>query len=154
MGKMSRDIDFEFIKPERPPDWFDVHKAKGAHFYDAPKQAFRDGLRAFPNWSLQAMKWRNFVVRPFGLKTEAPTNEGANLLHALPVYRDTATAFEAGLTDKHLTFSIDVRFEADDILFTTNIWFNHPLGRVYLAIVYFPHKLIMRAATRNLSSQV
>ncbi len=141
----------QFSKPNRSPDWYDVHTARGVHKFETPKAAFHASLEAFPFWVKPAMALRNLLVRPFGLHTSPPATQGQNPLAALPVHLDDAQLFEAGLTDKHLTFSIMVTFVGDHVHYRTNIWFHHLLGRAYLAVVYWPHKWIMQSTVRKLN---
>jgi hypothetical protein len=69
----------------------------------------------------------------------------------LPVVEETPKRYELGLIDRHLTFTIETELGGDTAHVTTNIWYNHWAGRLYLAVVLIPHKLILRGALRRLA---
>ncbi len=140
--------DKRFERPNRPADWYDIHEAQAAQAFACPKDAYFASLQHMPSWTNVATSIRNRVVKPFGLETGA----SSDLLQNMPVATDTAEIFEAGLVDKHLTFSIEVRFIGETIQYQTNIWYNHLAGRVYLAMVYVPHKIIMRHSANSVET--
>lgn len=100
-----------------------------------------------PPWVHGAMKMRNRIVGLFGLTT--PTM-GQGMLD-LPTVSETAQAYELGLIDRHLTFTLETRHQGDTAALTTRIWFNHWTGRLYLAVVLIPHKIIVKLSLRRLS---
>ena len=89
-------------------------------------------------------------MRLFGLKTKVEGRQ-EELMLALPVLHETPESYEVGLTDKHLTFTILTERSKTGTCLTTSIWFNHWTGRAYLALVYIPHKIIVRLAVRALA---
>lgn len=102
-----------------------------------------------PGWARLALAARNRVVALFGLRTG--TDQGGELMTSLPVLTDQPDLYECGLTDKHLTFTLATRLEGDAMSVTTSIWFNHWSGRLYLAVVLIPHKLIVKQMIRRLA---
>ncbi len=93
------------------------------------------------------MRLRNRIVGLFGLTT--PTM-GKGMMD-LPVAVETAQAYELGLIDRHLTFTLETLHQGSAATLTTRIWFNHWTGRLYLAMVLIPHKIIVKLALRRLS---
>jgi hypothetical protein len=96
-----------------------------------------------------ALAARNALMRPFGLVTEGP--KGAPLMLSLPVVEDSPAAYEIGTADKHLTFTLRTELDGAQARLTTSIWFNHWAGRLYLAAVLIPHKIIVRQALRGVA---
>ena len=135
-------------RPERPPDWSDRHAGPLAGDLSA-KAAYHEFLRNFPSWTLAAMALRNRVTRPFGLTGDGA--DGGDLMHTLPVVRDSPDCYEVGLRDRHLTFTLETAVTPGQVAVTTRIWFNHWAGRLYLTLVLIPHNLIVRHAIRRLS---
>lgn len=78
--------------------------------------AYLAGINNFPLWVRQAIAVRNFLVRPFGLKTEPQNTEirdDTSFLEILPVASVGSHLYETGLADKHLTFSIATNFKME-----------------------------------------
>jgi len=96
-----------------------------------------------------AMRLRHRIVAPLGLRTEGAA--GADLMATLPVVHESADRLEVGLADKHLTFTIETALSNGRAIIITRIWFNHWSGRLYLAAVLLPHKIILRHSLRGLA---
>lgn len=133
-------------RPLRPPDWSDSHTAPVRAEIPTARAAYEVALGQMPPWVHRAMQVRNRIVGLFGLTT--PTM-GQGMLD-LPTVQETATAYELGLIDRHLTFTLETFHGGDTASLTTRIWFNHWTGRLYLALVLIPHKIIVRSALRKL----
>ena len=144
--------------PQRQADWHDTFTGINGMPDQTAQEALAYALNHPPFWFLPAMKLRNLLVKPFGLITEQgldSTNQNdsaknENLLHHLPVALNEEHHFICGIIDNHLTFSIEVIKHDGNISLTTNIWFNHFMGRVYLGLVYPFHKLVMKHAIAQL----
>lgn len=132
-------------RPKQDPDWQDTHRGPVAPEYQTARQSFEAGFAALPGWVSVALRMRDAVVKRFGLTT---VSEGELSMTSLPVLQETPTTYEVGLEDKHLTFTLVTEQCDADVSVTTRIWFNHWLGRVYLAAVLIPHKIIVRHAIR------
>ena len=113
-------------------------------------QAYDKAFIALPRWVNWALALRNILMRPFGLTTSA--GDGSrNMMLQLPIAHESDSNYQVGLVDRHLTFTIETDMSADQVAVTTRIWFNHCLGRLYLAAVLIPHKIIVKNAVRNLA---
>ncbi len=134
-------------RPLRPPDWADVHSGPVRPAIGTARGAYETALGEMPPWAKAALAIRNRVVGVFGLETPDMGQGMADL----PVISETDEAYELGLEDRHLTFTILTQVRDGEAAVTTNIWFNHWAGRLYLALVLIPHKLILRGALRRLA---
>ncbi|WP_417524946.1 DUF2867 domain-containing protein [Marinovum sp.] len=140
-----------FARPIRPPDWQDSHAGPVAPRIETARQAYEEGFLRLPGWVSTAMRLRNRAMARFGLRTESSAGgSGKAMMLSLPVLSETAERYEVGLPDRHLTFTILTERTAAGARLTTSIWFNHWAGRVYLAAVLLPHKIIVKRALRGL----
>lgn len=138
----------EFTRPDRPPDWADTYHGPMRDPSLTARQAFFRGLETPPAWLSAAMGLRRLVVAPFGLR--GPPEGTGHFLGRLPVVADRPDHYECGLPDRHLTFTIATRVRGDIVGFTTAIWFNRTIGRVYLQLIMPGHIL----AARQLAGQM
>lgn len=139
----------ELLIPSRNPDWQDCHSGPYRANIGSARDAYIEGVARMPGWASVALAMRNRIVGVFGLHTGG--NAVGDLMASLPVLSETPEAYECGLTDKHLTFTIRTELKAGIASITTSIWFNHWSGRAYLAIVLIPHKLIVGQSVRRLA---
>lgn len=135
--------------PNEPPHWQDQHSGPLDPALLTARDAYMTGFSRMPAWAQFALDLRNRVVSLFGLKTEGPA--GSGLMTSLPVIEDTVDRYRVGLADKHLTFTLLTERDDARVRITTSIWFNHWSGRLYLALVLVPHKLIVRQIIRRLA---
>lgn len=138
-------------RPLRPPDWSDTHEAPLRAELTTARAAYEVALGQMPPWVHGAMKARNWIVGRLGLSTPTMDPNDAGGMAGLPVVSETAEAYELGLIDRHLTFTLQTIRDGDTARLTTRIWFNHWTGRVYLAIVLIPHKIIVKLSLRRLA---
>lgn len=136
-------------RPDRAPDWSDRHEGSVSPAIRDARSAYLQAIHGFPAWARIALRLRNRIVAPFGLRTEGA--DGGDLMATLPVVHESADRLEVGLADKHLTFTIETALSGGRAAVTTRIWFNHWSGRLYLAAVLLPHKLILRHSLRGLA---
>jgi hypothetical protein len=101
-----------------------------------------------PNWANPLMGLRNRFARLVGLHGDG---NDPSFLARMPIVTDTPDRFESGLTDRHLTFTLRADLTGDHLALSTRIWFNHPLGRVYLAAVLPFHNAMLRHVMRQLA---
>ncbi|MBY4891421.1 DUF2867 domain-containing protein [Rhodobacteraceae bacterium N5(2021)] len=111
------------------------------------RAAYEAALGQMPPWVQGAMKVRNWVVGRFGLRTPTMGKGMADL----PIVSETPEAYELGLIDRHLTFTLETIRERGTARLITRIWFNHWTGWVYLAVVLIPHKIIVKLSLRRLA---
>ncbi|GAB5446748.1 DUF2867 domain-containing protein [Gymnodinialimonas sp.] len=134
-------------RPLRPPDWSDTHAAPLRADLTTARAAYEVALGQLPPWVARAMAIRNGIVGRLGLSTPSLDQGMADL----PVVSEAPGAYELGLIDRHLTFTLQTIIEEGSARLTTRIWFNHWTGRLYLAVVLIPHKIIVKLALRRLA---
>ena len=134
-------------RPMRPPDWADTHRGPVRPAITTARGAYEAALCTMPRWAEVALAARNKIVGLFGLHTPDMGQGMADL----PVICESDEAFELGLEDRHLTFTILTEVTGGEAAVTTKIWFNHWAGRLYLGVILIPHKLILRGALRRLA---
>ena len=139
IAKMSR--------PDRSADWRDSHQGPVRRDITTAREAFELGFLNLPGWVGFALNLRNRIVGMFGLTTTGP--DGQEMMLNLPVIGETPDRYEVGLIDRHLTFTITAELTDQWLKMTTSIWYNHWIGRMYLALVLIPHKIIVRLAIRG-----
>lgn len=149
MAESARTNGPQLRRPDRAPDWSDRHVARINPGIRDARSAYLKAIHGFPVWARVALRLRNRIVAPFGLRTEGA--EGGDLMATLPVVHESADRLEVGLADKHLTFTIETALSGGRAAVTTRIWFNHWSGRLYLAAVLLPHKLILRHSLKGLA---
>ncbi|MEM9011145.1 MAG: DUF2867 domain-containing protein [Pseudomonadota bacterium] len=133
--------------PDRAPDWSDRHTGPVRPDLTTARAAYEAAFRAGPRWIGWALSARNAVVRVFGLHT-TPAGEG---MLTLPIIEERPDRYAVGLADRHLTFTLEAALTGGEAALTTRIWFNHWLGRLYLAIVLIPHKIIVTQLLRRVA---
>jgi hypothetical protein len=110
-----------------------------------------------PPWISQLLELRNFIVRPFGLKT---SNDAVPSSHQDKLQPGTAVGvFEVldrrlneimlGEDDQHLDYRVSIQLEREEekcwVVITTLVKFNNWLGRAYFVPVRPVHKIIVPA---------
>ncbi|MGX9356360.1 DUF2867 domain-containing protein [Roseobacteraceae bacterium S113] len=135
-------------RPARSPDWQDHHDGPVRAEITSARMAFELGFASLPGWVDRALALRDRLVSPLGLTT---VTDGALSMTTLPVLEDTPEHYEVGLEDKHLTFTLHTSLAPNRARVTTNIWFNHWIGRAYLTAVLIPHKIILRHSLKGLT---
>ena len=138
----------ELVIPPRAPDWHDRHSGPVRADIGAAREADVEGVAKMPRWAEHALAMRNRIVSVFGLE---PGGGEGELMAELPVRSETPDAYECGLTDKHLTFTILTELKAGRVSMMTSIWFNHWAGRAYLSAVLIPHKIIVKQCIKRLA---
>jgi hypothetical protein len=137
----------------------------GAQFSDAysvaiddavlnARQAAANMLGRQPRWIVALMRLRNYLVRPFGLKTpRAHAGDAAGRVGIFPVLSETPHRLVAGFDDRHLDFRVVVDVASSGrgrrVTATTLVLTHNRLGRVYLAIILPFHRLIVRSMLRR-----
>jgi hypothetical protein len=109
-----------------------------------------------PWWAEALLSLRNFLVKPFGLKTSgASTAEPRDMIGMFPVISQTPERLVAGFNDKHLDFRVvvDVAVSNDgrSVTATTLVRTHNWLGRTYLAVIMPFHRLIVQALLRQVA---
>jgi hypothetical protein len=113
-----------------------------------------------PGWVKALLALRDVMVSPFGLKTgtdqdlRPPTREeiaSASYPGIFAVHAANDDEVILGTDDKHLDFRISLlRSEADDLVaMSTWVRPHNALGRLYLALVYPFHRVIVARCLAN-----
>lgn len=111
-----------------------------------------------PSWVDFLMQLRDFVVRPFGLKTEGEIKKeqlGSNPeFDFAPILFSNDNELIMGMNDKHLYFRLSVlKMEnegASQIYLTTVVRFNNLGGKIYFAVIRIFHRQIVRTMLKRL----
>ncbi|MDJ0612538.1 MAG: DUF2867 domain-containing protein [Rhizobiaceae bacterium] len=134
-----------FAKPHREPDFKDCFSGANAYPEKSAKELAELALASSPFWFRVMFAMRQKLANIVGLrtKTDQGENPGVSFLLSLPELENTETAYEAGLADKHLDFTIRLEKTADRVNLMTQIWFNNFWGKIYLKFVLPFHNMIV-----------
>lgn len=126
-----------FAKPDRKPDFSDIFEGRLAHHEKSARELAEYALANSPAWFLKLFQLRQFFARLVGLKTQPRQSavDGTSFLLAMPVIEDSDDVYEAGISDRHLDFTLRLEKVSQSIRLSTTIWFNNWAGRIYLALV-------------------
>jgi hypothetical protein len=115
---------------------------------DTPEQ-IAARLFKLPKWVKGLMILRNWIVKPFGLKTGAESKEAIPLF---PVTGQTENEILMEIIDRHLNFRVSVLLDREQsyIFITTLVHYNNTLGKMYFLFVKPFHKIIVRSTMRRL----
>ncbi len=113
--------------------------------------AFWTGM---PGWVNVMMKFRDLLVKPFGLKGGAGGSAGeleqcirsGGILGLFSVAAKTEHETTVSLADMHLNAWMSVMIQGSDVYAITLVKYNNRLGRVYFFIIGPFHKIIVRSA--------
>lgn len=110
-----------------------------------------------PQWVMAAMRLRNLIVSPFGLKTEMDKNLPKRLIPGqkfgiFKIYKISENEVISGDNDRHLNFRVSVhRSERDLSIITvsTIVHYNNLFGKIYMTIVAPFHKLVVKSMIKS-----
>ena len=111
-----------------------------------------------PAWMGYLMQLRDFVVRPFGLKTEDEIRKeqlgSSSEFDFAPILFSNDNEIIMGMNDKHLYFRLSVLKVAGkenaQVFLTTVVRFNNWGGKIYFAVIRIFHGLIVRTMLKSL----
>jgi hypothetical protein len=118
----------------------------------------------FPVWLQTLFKLRDWLVKPFGLKTGNPKKNfkqkfeeairGGNPLDLMTVPAKTADETVMRLTDKHLTTELSVHTERlsnnqRKISIITLVHYHNTLGKIYFFLIRPFHTIIVKTITKR-----
>ena len=113
-----------------------------------------------PEWVDSMMRFRNSIVRLFGLKGGDKRNVniveyysiGSKAIYFTVIDRNDNEIVMAE-NDKHLNFRVSILLERGEInsnvTFTTIVKFNNVLGRLYFLIILPFHRLIIKSLLKR-----
>ncbi|MCL3860199.1 DUF2867 domain-containing protein [Actinotalea sp. K2] len=100
---------------------------------------------AAPGWVRRLMALRDLLVRPLGLETAG----GTPARRGFPEVRGDTHEILTGVDDRHLSFRVSTRVDADDVTVSTLVQIHNHLGRIYWAVVRWFHPVVVRALVRR-----
>lgn len=112
-----------------------------------------------PDWVISLMKLRDFIVRPFGLKTgvkesKADYYPAGSTAVMFPVINRNNNEIVMEADDKHLNFRTSVfvtrKEEECNVYLTTIVHFNNIWGQLYFTIIKPFHQIIMKVCMKRL----
>lgn len=106
-----------------------------------------------PQWIACLLRLRDGLVRPFGLKTTADLHaEGGDRINIFQVLERYDDEIILGENDKHLNFRVSVlqqpasQRQLRRLTVTTLVFYNRPLGRVYIALIAPFHRAVVQSS--------
>lgn len=105
-----------------------------------------------PQWVNGLFKWRNRIVRYFGLKTTMPADyhtgfEEGGYVKFFKIHHLLKDEVVLGANDSHLDFRAIITKTSDpefNIKVTTLVRFNNRMGKIYMTLIGPFHKLVVR----------
>lgn len=118
-----------------------------------------------PRWIEQLIRLRNFLVKPFGLKTSSediPANIASVVVgEQFGIMRICARNEQEivfGEADRHLDFQASFRLvkgpDVDQLYCTTVVRFNNVFGKIYFFVIKPFHRLIIRTSLQQLKKKL
>lgn len=115
-----------------------------------------------PKWVEGMMKFRNRIVRLFGLKTEMTRNENTNFevgdkVGIFKIYDIKENEIIAGEDDKHLNFRVSIHrvvAEKTTVSIATLVQYNNWFGKLYFFIVKPFHTIVVKSLIKKASNKL
>jgi hypothetical protein len=100
-----------------------------------------------PKWIKGLMKIRDWMVKPFGLKTSKEIKPG----EIFPVLCHEKNEILMGMDDKHLNFRVSVLIdrEISSVYITTIVLFNNLFGKIYFQCIKPFHQLMITSIMKR-----
>ena len=129
-------------------DWADAFAIRTSNHAITPEIAAHKIMASRPDWVVHLMRFRDLVVRPFGLKSGAKDSTDPNIIGIFPIMARSESSITLGLDDKHLDFRLLVEVEHDSpdqtLIRATTLTKRHNMfGRAYLATIMPFHRVIV-----------
>lgn len=123
-------------------DFSDTYVVHDPHAADALEVA-RIAFSQAPGWISALLQLRNFLVKPFGLVNERPS-EAIEAVGMFPVLSRSDEKVILGLDDRHLDFRVIVELlnNGETVSMTTLVKTHHIWGKAYLVIITPFHRMI------------
>ncbi|MBC06709.1 DUF2867 domain-containing protein [Thalassospira sp.] len=131
-------------------DWGDCFSITTSASGLTPEIAARQIMGSRPNWVVRLMLMRDFLMRPFGLKSGMHEPDNADVIGIFPVIARDNTSITLGLNDRHLDFRLVIELEPTSgeqthIHAITIVKRHNIFGRLYLATITPFHNRIVPA---------
>lgn len=103
-------------------------------------------FQQFPKGVLWMLKLRDFIVKPFGLKTGISFDD--------KIKEQNRNEIILGAEDKHLTFHIslfcsDIKSGKQTVSVSTIVKYNNISGRIYFSAIWIFHKILVSYVFRR-----
>lgn len=131
-------------------DAFSVNLPEGA-CHDAEALS-RHVFAGQPAWIGMLLRFRDILVRPFGLKTTVDLKEkGGDRISLFRVFERYDDEIVLGEDDTHLDFRVSVLVQPSShgrsrLTATTLVFYNRPLGRAYITVIAPFHRVVVRTS--------
>lgn len=108
-----------------------------------------------PKWVEYALKFRNLLVSPFGLKTEMKkmkiqTLKEGEKIGIFKIYKIYDDEVIAGEDDKHLDFRVSVHQNSEStITVCTIVHYNNSFGKLYMTLIRPFHKIVVKSMLKS-----
>lgn len=110
-----------------------------------------------PSWVEYALRLRNLLVAPFGLKTEieqdkTPLVREGEKVGIFKIYKIYENELIAGENDKHLNFRVSVHRSTKaptTLTVTTIVQYNNSLGKAYMTLIRPIHKMVVKSILKS-----
>ncbi|APA88241.1 DUF2867 domain-containing protein [Paraburkholderia sprentiae WSM5005] len=105
-----------------------------------------------PAWIGMLLRFRDILVRPFGLKTAADLKQkGGDRISLFHVFERYDDEIVLGEDDTHLDFRLSVLVQPSShgrsrLTVTTLVFYKRPLGRAYITLIAPFHRVVVRAS--------
>ncbi|CAN0652675.1 DUF2867 domain-containing protein [Nitratireductor aquimarinus] len=156
MGLMSKTGRAEAPLTLPGAGFSDTYSGVSKDTFDASAALTRAFARP-PRWIGTLMRWRNAIVRPFGLKTgkDALDQVVGTEQAPFPVLERSSRRIVLGTDDRHLDFRLIVEADPVDgpgtrVSCTTLVRPHNPFGWLYLLTIMPFHKLIVANTVRRI----
>lgn len=114
-----------------------------------------------PKWVKYLMKFRNVIVKLFGLKTETPKDINSSFkvgsyIGFFKIYNIHENEIMLGANDKHLNFRVSI-YNSNQKIFnikvTTLVQYNNRFGKVYMTIIKPFHHFVVKRMVKQAYKQ-
>lgn len=138
-------------------DFEDAYAFQTAACSESIEEVYIKIFTTAPAWVVAAMRLRNLLVSPFGLKTEMDKRRPISLKEGektgiFRIYRIFENEVVAGENDKHLDFRVSVHRSANDsstITVSTLVQYNNAFGKMYMSLIAPFHKMVVKSLLKS-----
>lgn len=124
---------------------------------DCMEEVYIKIFNTAPPWVMYAMRLRNWLVSPFGLKTAIDKNQMPSVREGekvgiFRIYKVSENEVIAGEDDKHLNFRVSVHRNLkahSTITVSTMVQYNNVFGKIYMTIIAPFHKMVVKSILKS-----
>lgn len=138
-------------------DFEDAYAFHAPDCTESMEEVYTRIFNTAPRWVEYAMRLRNLLVSPFGLKTEIDKTQGRSIKEGekagiFKIYKIMEYEVIAGENDKHLDFRVSVHRNPENnstITVTTIVQYNNLFGKIYMTLIMPFHKMVVKSILRS-----